>query len=391
MMEATGARPVTMHDIAARCGVGQATVSRTLRGDRHVAPATAARIHAAARELGYELSLNEAARRLVSRRYGAAPLNHLIALLFPQSFQEDAYFLRIYQGILDVLQREGFTALTIPLLFGESDPQELHTLLLRHDVDGILFPCGHMTAQVVATFQQTPALSRKPMVSLVYEHVALPSVIPDEFYGGYLAARHLLDLGHRHFIQYTHPGASAAGWAYPANRIAGVVHALTLAGLDASQHLHFLTAPGRWYYPIHVNEDDAKRELHDSLEKYAGAQLPALLASRPEITAILALNDANAVRLRYLLQEHGRQVPQDLSLVGFDDVTPMLNAQGINTLTTIHMPLRALGQQGAECLLGLIAGNASPSQPVVLPPMLIVRGSTAPPRAESEIQASSAR
>jgi DNA-binding LacI/PurR family transcriptional regulator len=219
-------------------------------------------------------------------------------------------------------------------------------------------------------------MTAKPIMTIVYETDGCLGVIPDEFQGGYLAAEHLIKLGHRHIIQFTHPGGSG-GVYHPANRIAGVVHALKSHGINPSTNLTYMPTPLLWYHPIYIGDTEEKQQELIHHDQHMQNQLLELLKEKKEITAILAINDANAIRVRYLLKEIGLQVPDDISIVGCDDVDAMLDDQGRNMLTTIQMPLRAMGQEAARRILAKI--NDKPIEPevLVLPPTLILRGSTA--------------
>lgn len=108
----------------------------------------------------------------------------------------------------------------------------------------------------------------------------------------------------------------------------------------------------------------------------------SLLAHHPEITALLARNDYEAVLIWQALAPAGWRVPQDVSLVGFDDASQIPDASGADTLTTVHSPLREIGMEGARLLLRqLLAGESMPHC-TVLPTHLVVRRTTGPPRRE---------
>ena len=98
---------VTQRDIAERCGVHQTAVSQALRHDPSISAATRERILAVALELGYDPEQHDAARRLVSRRHGTRIINRLIALFLPPRFHQSTYFLKLFQGIWDVVSAEG--------------------------------------------------------------------------------------------------------------------------------------------------------------------------------------------------------------------------------------------------------------------------------------------
>jgi DNA-binding LacI/PurR family transcriptional regulator len=296
--------------------------------------------------------------------------------MFPPSFQLATYFYMMYQGILDVMQTERYSVLTIPIPYPSDEITNNDAVreLSRHDVDGIIIPLGQESGKFIKHLQKTPGMVTKPIMSLIYKYDGCAGVILDEYQGGYLATEHLISLGHRNFIQFTHPGDGAYS---PSNRIAGVVHALESHGINPSTNLTYMATPVLWYHPIYTGETEEKKQELIHHDQYMQSQLLKLLKEKKEITAILAINDANAIRVRYLLKEIGLQVPDDISIVGCDDVDAMLDDQGRNMLTTIQMPLRAMGQEAARRILAKI--NDKPIEPevLILPPALIIRGSTA--------------
>ncbi len=369
---------VTIRDIADRCGLGIATVSRALNDKGQVTPETAAKVREVAAELGYISTTNDAARRLVSKRHGQQLKSHLVAVMFPPSFQLATYFYMMYQGILDVMQTERYSVLTIPIPFPSDDVTNDDAVreLSRHDVDGIIIPLGQESGKFIKHLQKTPGMATKPIMTMVYKDDNCAGVIPDEFRGGYLATEHLIKLGHRHIIQFTHPGGSS-GVHHPANRIAGVVHALKSHGIDPATNLAYMPTPLLWYHPIYTGETEEKQQELIHHDQYMQSQLLKLLKDKKEISAILAINDANAIRVRYLLKEIGLQVPDDISIVGCDDVDAMPDDQGRNMLTTIQMPLRDMGQEAARRILLKIHDKPVEPEVLVLPPTLIIRGSTA--------------
>jgi DNA-binding LacI/PurR family transcriptional regulator len=129
----------TLKDVARRCGVTTTTVWRALAGEAHVSPATAARVLAVARELGYSPAGNRAARRMASIRLGKPFTNYAVALLLPPSahFQHSSYYHEIHLGILDGLADEGYDLLAGHLKsWGES--AQLPHAVLAGEVDGAI-------------------------------------------------------------------------------------------------------------------------------------------------------------------------------------------------------------------------------------------------------------
>ncbi len=215
------------------------------------------------------------------------------------------------------------------------------------------------------------------MVSLVQRLPGASSVVADDEDGAYQATTHLLDLGHRHLLYFFD-----AEWGELfSRRIAGIHRACHAAGLDPVHHT--LRSPvmvlGAISPPHHLDIDFLYGENGpDTYATHQQQTLIAFLRAHREYTALLAQNDAMARRLWYLLTGAGFRVPDDISLIGFDDTDSLLDAGGRNCLTSVQVPLRALGQTGARLMLARIAGECPDDQHLTLPVTLIPRAITAP-------------
>jgi LacI family transcriptional regulator len=114
-------------------------------------------------------------------------------------------------------------------------------------------------------------------------------------------------------------------------------------------------------------------------ERHSAAAFLALRA-HPEATAIMARNDFGAVQIHVRCQREGIRIPDDLSLVGFDDAFPIYNTLQENILTTVHLPLEQIGRQAAAMSIRQVEGVADPAEQIMLPSSLIIRGTTGQPR-----------
>lgn len=365
---------VTMKEIAVRCGVTQATVSRALNNDPHVNVNTAAHIQAVATEMGYDLASQQYARRLVQRRYGKQPLNQLIAVFCPQYFQSGHYYPPILQGSYDI---------TTPADYGvcvgtfnhtvQGDRFPLQSIISRGDVDGLLLLRGSFFSEAdLEKVRMTPGFRNRPIVSLFAEHPGCSSVIFDEEQMVSLTIHHLLELGHRHILHLSYPDANGGtGW----KRIQIARRIMASAGLSPDTFLHIL--------PIPLDPDWGDPDLpqvNGQTDYLKGEVLINCLRVHPNITAIIGVNDASALYAWYTLRQAGINVPEDISIVGADDTDPMRDAFGRNVLTSVRVPLDDLGREGTRVLLRRISGEAEQDTNVVLPVELMLRESTAPPR-----------
>ena len=352
---------VTLKDIAERCGVAIVTVSCALRRDRrNVSQQTMERVIAVAEEMGYDPSIHYAARRLVHSRSQQRVLNEAIAYFFPQftgdsSTHEVAYFHRIFRGILQVTSAEGFGLLTQQF----SDVRrKLPPLIRRGDVDGVIaLGKQESISPVLDGLRANPYFGTRPIVSLIEPLPGCSTVVTDDFSGGYQACAHLLDLGHRSLVH-------SCDENYPhQQRLAGYQAAYRERGLDDARYLHGIT----W---------------HLSKNALGEQQLLGTLHAHPEITGILAGNDLIAQRMYSCLQQAGYRVPQDISLVGYDDSDAIPDEQGTNILTTVRLPLFEVGKEGALVMIKHLRGMLPDTVAITLPVELIERHTTARVHAE---------
>jgi DNA-binding LacI/PurR family transcriptional regulator len=364
---------VTQRDIAARCGVSNATVSLALRHDPQISEETIERIHTVAAEMGYVQGQNQAARRLALQRFGRPVINHVIAAFFSDEFYRQAYSMRVYRGILETTTRARFALLTATFTH-PTDSAESHVpaVFTSGEVDGIITHAG-TDAHFYQELSRYPGFRSRPVVSFYEPVPGCACVRFDDEQGSYQAARHLLELGHRHLLLCI----TRELWADTAGpRVHGVQRAMAEMDLDEHRHLHLLEVPVGWIHPDQtMTFADMPR---DDGELFPG--LLDLLCRHPEVTAILARNDSIALRAWHDLTRAGYRIPEDYSLVGYDDYTDIPDAHGENILTTVHVPLEEMGRQAAQLLIDQTTGERTTHQEIVLPVELLVRASTAPPR-----------
>ena len=336
---ATG-RTVTIADVAERSGVSTATVSRVLSGAAPARDTTRERVLAAARELDYRPSgIARALKRSETRTIGLL-ITDIGNPFFPQ----------IVRAVEDEAHRRGYG---VVLCNAADDPErELAYLdvLLERRVDGLIVASARTTRRHAARLASVPM----PVVLVNAEGPAgsLPRIAVAHRRGARLAAEHLLALGHRRLGHITAP-TSLAGAARL--RLAGVIDALRSAGLDATE---LAVSAG------------------DELVEGGARAMEELLATRPDVTGIVCYNDLTAVGALRSARAAGLRVPEDVSIVGFDDIE--LAAWTDPPLTTVRQPTDVLGRWAVERLTEPPAASAN--RRVTLEPTLVVRGSTTPPR-----------
>lgn len=335
-MSVQSRRPV-MHDVAALAGVSHQTVSRVLNGHPNVSPGTRERVVAAMRQLDYRP--NFFARGLVTRR------SHRIGVLsFDNRMFGPGSTLR---AIERAARSEGFgVAIAGMSDHAGGDVDDALEALQAQAVDGVI-----VIAPNEAAVRAVGTLPRGvPVVALEAEYRPdQPVVCVDQFEGARLATQHLLDLGHETVWHVAGP----PDWREAQLRVDGWRATLERASVSTPPLLR-----GDW----------SPRSGHA-----AGTQI----ADRDDVTAVFAANDQMALGVVHALTERGRRVPQDVSVVGFDDIPEA--EYFLPALTTVRQDFDEVGRQGLALLLRNLGDLAEDHrQRLMIPPELVVRDSASP-------------
>jgi len=342
-------RRPTSADVAALAGVSRTTVSFVLndRPDVAIPAATRGRVLEAARRLGYHP--HASARQLAG---GRSRTLGLILRQSPEHVAGDALLAETLRGLAGAARAVDYRVIVEPLAPGNGSYDDL---LRSHRTDGVV---------VSGPRVDDPALPRLvadgfPIVlqgSL--PGLDSPSVDVDNVAGARLAIEHLIELGHRLIGCITN-----APLAYTAasERLDGYRAALRAAGL-----------------PI---DDDLVVEAE--FDASSGHRAMATLLARAPVTAVFVASDVVALGAFAALHDAGLRCPDDVSVVGFDDIP--LAAFFDPPLTTVRIPAHDLGLAAGSALLDRIAGRPVPSR-TLLPTELVVRSSTAPPRSATDAE-----
>ncbi|MGC0342414.1 DNA-binding LacI/PurR family transcriptional regulator [Streptomyces sp. SLBN-8D4] len=332
---------VTMAEVAARAGVAKQTVSNVVSGKK-VRPETLAKVNTAIAELGYKPNL--VARSL---RTGSTAT---VGLFVPRV--ANAFYSEVVEEVENVLVGHGYNLL---LATTRDDPDytraHLENLAGR-SVDALLVAGDN------AVEQQLPMLLEAafPVALCAWEGDApttLPVVSIDYEHAGFLAGRYLRDLGHRNV-------AVIADLPAHSPRVRGLRRAFADDGLTIDDRQVFA-----------CTRDDAAGGF---------AASSAALEADPDVTAIFATHDVLAVGAIEAVVRSGRRVPDDVSIVGFDDIAQV--GQIKPALTTVTFPKREMAQQAVELLLRAVDSGRPPTNVLtLLRPTLTVRDSSAAPRA----------
>jgi DNA-binding LacI/PurR family transcriptional regulator len=331
-------RGAVMADVARVAGVSHQTVSRVINDADHVRPETRDRVLRAMLELDYRP--NSVARALVTGR------SHTLGVV---SFDTTLYGpASTLFGIERAAHSEGyFVSIVSVTSLDRASVLGAVERLRAQGVDGILI----ITPQDAAAEAVLHIPSDTPVVAVeAGPEGSVPVVAVDQLAGAAAATRHLLELGHRTVWHIAGP----TDWLEARQRVEGWAAALAEAGADAPPVLY-----GDW-------------------SARSGYELGKRLATVRDVTAVFAANDQMALGLLRAVYEAGRQVPRDLSVVGFDDIP---EAQFFAPpLTTVRQDFNEMGRQSLMLLLGEIAATNRASDRVVVEPELQIRESTAPPR-----------
>lgn len=326
-------RRVSMADVAAAAGVSGQTVSRVVNSSPRVDPATRARVEAAMALLGYRP--HRAARALRTGR--TQTLGLVVSTLASVGNS------RMLQAVADAAAARGY-ALTVVTLGAAADVRGAFERLSDQGVDGAVV-LNEATAAALGT--TGPRGLRLVVVDAPPGTVGVGIVQSDHAEGARSATTHLLGLGHRTVHHVAGPEGSFAA----AERERGWREALAAAGRTAPA-----VARGHW----------TAASAHSA---------SASLARDPAVTAVFAANDQSALGAIRAFAEAGRRIPEDVSIVGFDDIADAADYRP--PLTTVRQDFDRLGELAVSALVAGIEDRASGFH--VVPTTLVVRESSAPP------------
>ena len=342
-----GRRRSTIREVAARAGVSVATVSRILTGSYPAAPATRARVMRAVKELDYVANAHARALAGTPSKSVAIVLNSVISPAYA----------RVAQGVETQAAAEGRLCL-IGTTGGDPERELAMVRFMREQRAEAVILVGNVIADdkyrkrmsqyahaLAAVGSRLVLCGRSapgpdvPAVIVEYDHVG----------GAYAATSHLLSAGHERILCL----GRRAGYTTTEGRVAGYRRALT----------------------AHRRPHDPELEVEGTMEWQEGHRMMTerLAAGPPDFTAVFALNDLIAGGAYRALAEHGLRVPDDVSMVGFDDLPPSLDLN----LTTVHLPHEEAGRTAVRLALEHEANGGTPPH-LILGTHLVVRDSVRP-------------
>jgi LacI family transcriptional regulator len=336
----SGARHANLKMLAEYLGLSPSTISFVLNNTpgRSIPETTRARVREAAEKFNYQPSM--IARTLQGKRM------QTIGILLPEL--GEGYHSQVLSGVGDLLMRKDYFYFTVHHRHRKELIDAYPSLLRSRGVDGIVAIDSHLG--------EPPPL---PTIT-VAGHTTMPgvsNVLLDEEHAARLSLSHLRDLGHKK-IAFMHgqPFSSDADTRWLAS-----LKAAREFGIEIHEELM-----------IYLSKDSHSPEI-----SYPGIR--KLIKSGHPFTAVLCFNDVAAMGTIRALHEAGLRVPDDVSVLGFDDIQSA--AYQVPSLTTIRQPLQRMGNTAAQMLLRKLAGDSIPES-IVVEPELVVRESTAPARRE---------
>ncbi|MEV0135013.1 LacI family DNA-binding transcriptional regulator [Dactylosporangium sp. NPDC050688] len=333
-------------EVAKYAGVSEATVSRVLNGKPGISDATRTAVLTALDVLGYERPTKLRGERA-----------RLVGLVLPEL--QNPIFPAFAEVVAGALSKRGFTpVLCTRTADGVSEADYVEMLLDQH-VSGIIF-CGGLYHQAAAEHEHYHRLHERGLpavlVNAAIDDLGFPRVSVDDGHAVDQAFNHLVSLGHKRIGLILGPADHA-----PSNR--------KLTAFEAAARFNDT-----------VNAEDVERVIF-SME---GGRAGATRLIKHGVTGIICASDVQALGAIRAARRLGREVPDDISVVGFDD-SLFMNCTD-PPLTTVRQPIQAMGQAAVTLLVSQVAGTLVPTEEMLFEPELVVRGSTgalkvAPPKA----------
>lgn len=328
----------TIGDVAKRAGVSAMTVSRVINNSGYISQETRERVELAIAELGYVP--NALARSLRFKQ------TKTIALVLTDI--TNPFFTTVARGVEDTASEQGFSVMFCNTDESQDEEAEYLNVLVQKQVDGVLL------VPAVSSSESVTFLRERGVPFVVLDRripeVPVDTVRCDSELGAYQLTQHLLDLGHRRIAVLSGPAAVTTA----ADRVKGYCGALEAAGGTPLVVYGTFTQEGG----------------------YRMAQ--QVLSAAPRPTALFAANNFIAIGALRALREAGLRVPEDVSVVAFDDLPAAIV---INPFFTVaSQPAYEMGQRATALLLDRLNGKETfQAQEIILPTQLIVRESSAPP------------
>jgi len=331
--------PITLEDIARMSGVSRSTVSRVVNGDPHVDERTRRRVQDVIQSVDFHP--NVAARGL------AAGHTQVLGLVIPTgvaSIFTDPYFPLVIQGVSSACNARGYSVM-LWLAEPEYERKTIAQILNNSLIDGVIVSAMQMDDPLIERLSET----RRPFITIGRHptNQDISYVDVDNRSGAYQAVSYLLRSGRKRVGAVNGPENTIASW----DRYQGYQDALRERGVPLRPELLVVG------------------EFSDASGYQA---MKCLLRQKPD--AVFVASDAMALACMRAINEEGLRIPEDIAVVGFDDIPPAANSKP--PLTTVRQPIQRTGSLAAEMLIDMIEHPDSGPRRVVLPTELVLRSSS---------------
>lgn len=328
---------LTLEDIAKRCGVSRSTVSRVINNHPNVSDKVRKRVQKEIENTGFHP--HAAARTLVSQR------SWTIGLVLPRSvnsFFTDAYYPRLIQGIAQGCNQLKYTLAFYLITDAENEKEIFPRISRRGLLDGIMFQSDQLGDQLICNLVKTkiPLL----IIGRPFQNDNLNYIDIDNTSAAITAVEHLLQIGYRKIGTITGPLNTTVGL----DRKKGYLQALKKNGVEIDESLI-------------VEGDFTEKKGYECMQN--------ILPNKPE--AVFVASDQMAVGAIQAIRDNGLTVPDDIAIIGFDDLPPS-NTSNIQ-MTTMHQPVLEFGVKAVELLDDLIANGSTPPRHFIMDADLVVR------------------
>ncbi|WP_256761966.1 LacI family DNA-binding transcriptional regulator [Cohnella sp. WQ 127256] len=340
-------KQITIYDIADEAKVSVATVSRVLNGTAPVKVSTRAKIEALIHK--YQFQPNALARSLLSKETG------IIGFIQPDI--TNPFFPEVFTGAEQEARESGHTFFLSNTIGDYSKESEYLNIMQEKRVDGIIFLGGRINLKDCdpCLVQEVVEHAKKIPIVLVngnLRNTDLPRVVTDEYAGTVLAVRHLIELGHTQI-------------GFIGGQCQTTTTSIKIRAFRKTLRDEGLQVKEDWILPDHFSMDSGRQ------------QMQKLLAMSEKPTAVCCVNDYTAIGAIKAVVENGLKVPDDISIVGFDDI--QLAHHVIPELTTVSQQAYELGRTAVKVLRQLM-NKGKVKKLTTLEPQLVIRQSTAAPR-----------
>ncbi|CAN5609917.1 LacI family DNA-binding transcriptional regulator [soil metagenome] len=339
---------VTIYDIARRAEVSIATVSRVFNAHPRVASSTRERVFELAREMGYQPH--------VSARCLARQNSHIISAVVPM--MTSYFFMEVIRGVQDRLDASDFDLLVYASRTLTKVDGQINRAVENGRAEGVLVCSMPLTEERTAVLQESGTCT--VLVDSFSE--AFDSVSVDNQLGGRIATDHLLDLGYKRIAFIAgHPDSRPV-----ADRYAGYLSALAGRGITEDSELVCFS-------------DDAVQHGYTREAGFDSMQQLLALDEPPE--AVFVASDVQALGAMKAARDAGLQLPEDISIVGFDDIS----TSAYVGLTTLRQPMYEMGKLATELLLRRIENPTATPSHTIFAPRLVVRETSSAGLEELEV------